>query len=294
MMIRFTKMHGLGNDFVVIDGVRQQVVLTPDHVRFLAHRRLGIGCDQVLMVEPPSDPSRAAFRYRIFNGDGNEVEQCGNGARCFAVFVRDQGLTRESRIPVETAAGYITLQIERDGQVTVDMGTPRLTPWEIPFEAERAAPWYTLAVQDQTLEIGTVSMGNPHAVLLVDNVQTAPVARLGPAIEGHPRFPRHVNAGFMQVMSREHIQLRVYERGVGETLACGTGACAAVVVGRLQGLLDTQVNVDLPGGRLVVQWSGHEHDPVFMTGPATSVFTGTIDVSTTPRLKMDGYANRPG
>ncbi|MCG5513095.1 diaminopimelate epimerase [Ectothiorhodospira shaposhnikovii] len=278
MMIRFTKMHGLGNDFVVIDGVRRQVRLTPDHVRFLAHRRLGVGCDQVLMVEPPTDPSRAAFRYRIFNADGNEVEQCGNGARCFAVFVRDQGLTGETRIPVETAAGLITLQVEADGQVTVDMGPPRLTPWEIPFEADKAAPWYTLMVNDQALEIGAVSMGNPHAVLRVDNVQTAEVARLGPAIEGHPRFPRRVNAGFMEVVSPTHIRLRVYERGAGETLACGTGACAAVVAGRIQGLLEDRVNVDLPGGRLVIQWAGREDDPVFMTGPATSVFTGTIEL----------------
>ncbi|MCG5499321.1 diaminopimelate epimerase [Ectothiorhodospira lacustris] len=278
MMIRFTKMHGLGNDFVVIDGVRQQVSLTPDHVRFLAHRRLGVGCDQVLMVEPPSDPGRAAFRYRIFNADGNEVEQCGNGARCFAVFVRDQGLTRETRVPVETAAGIITLQVEADGQVTVDMGPPRLAPWEIPFEADKAAPWYSLAVNDQTLEIGAVSMGNPHAVLRVDNVQTAAVARLGPAIEGHPRFPRRVNAGFMEVVSPTHVRLRVYERGAGETLACGTGACAAVVAGRIQGLLEARVDVDLPGGRLVIQWAGREDDPVFMTGPATSVFTGTIEL----------------
>ncbi|MFP4079368.1 MAG: diaminopimelate epimerase [Ectothiorhodospira sp.] len=278
MELHFTKMHGLGNDFVVIDAVRQQVALTPERVRFLAHRRTGVGCDQVLLVEPPGNPGQAAFRYRIFNADGNEVEQCGNGARCFAVFVREAGLTTERRIPVETAAGIITLQVQPDGEVTVDMGPPRLVPWEIPFEAPSAAPSHTLQVSGETLEIGAVSMGNPHAVVVVDDVRTAPVERLGPLIERHPRFPRGANVGFMEVVDRGHVRLRVFERGAGETLACGTGACAAVVCGCLQGLLDRHVVVDLPGGRLVIEWAGREDAPVMMTGPAQSVFTGRIEL----------------
>lgn len=278
MEMNFTKMHGLGNDFVVIDAVRQHVSLTPERVRFLAHRRTGVGCDQVLLVEPPADPQRAAFRYRIFNADGNEVEQCGNGARCFAVFVREAGLTEATVIPVETAAGIITLQVQGDGQVTVDMGPPRLEPWAIPFEAAAAAPTHTLQVGGETLEIGAVSMGNPHAVVVVEDVHKAPVERLGPLIERHPRFPRGANAGFMEVVSRERVRLRVFERGAGETLACGTGACAAVVSGQLQGLLDRQVAVDLPGGRLVIEWAGREDAPVLMTGPAQSVFTGRIQL----------------
>ncbi len=278
MRLQFSKMHGLGNDFVVIDAISQPVELTPDQVRLLAHRRFGVGCDQVLLVEKPSDPALADFRYRVFNADGNEVEQCGNGARCFAVFVRERGLTHKDRIPVETAAGLIQLEIQPDGQVTVDMGPPKLAPWQVPFEAETAMPAYPLEVDGETWEIGAVSMGNPHAVLRVDNVQTAPVARLGPAIESHERFPRHVNVGFMEVVSSGEIRLRVYERGVGETLACGTGACAAVVVGRIQGLLDDTVAVDLPGGRLVINWPGIDQAPVMMTGPATQVFTGSMDL----------------
>ncbi|OOG23359.1 diaminopimelate epimerase [Thioalkalivibrio denitrificans] len=278
MRLQFSKMHGLGNDFVVIDAIGQAVELTPDQVRLLANRRLGVGCDQVLLVERPSDPARADFRYRIFNADGNEVEQCGNGARCFAVFVRERGLTAKDDIPVETPAGIIRLRVQPDGQVTVDMGPPKLKPWQIPFEAPEALPAYPLEVEGETFEIGAVSMGNPHAVLRVENVQTAPVARLGPLIEGHERFPRRVNVGFMQVQSSGEIRLRVYERGVGETLACGTGACAAVVVGRIQGLLDERVAVDLPGGRLVIDWPGQEEAPVLMTGPATQVFTGSMEI----------------
>ncbi|MCG5515928.1 MULTISPECIES: diaminopimelate epimerase [unclassified Ectothiorhodospira] len=276
MTLSFTKMHGLGNDFVVIDGVRQAVELTPERVRFLADRRLGVGCDQVLLVESPADPATAAFRYRIFNADGGEVEQCGNGARCFAVFVRDQGLTDQTLIPVETAGGLIHLQVEDNGEVTVNMGRPRLEPVEIPFAAEAPAPAYALEVGGHTLEVGAVSMGNPHAVLRVEDVLKAPVESLGPAMESHPRFPRRVNAGFMEVVARDHIRLRVFERGAGETQACGTGACAAVVSGRTRGWLDERVAVDLPGGRLVIQWEGCEDAPVFMTGPATSVFTGNI------------------
>ncbi|MBD3619438.1 MAG: diaminopimelate epimerase [Chromatiales bacterium] len=276
MKLHFTKMHGLGNDFVVIDAINQAVDLTPERVRFLANRRLGVGCDQVLVVEPSPVPE-ADFRYRIFNADGNEVEQCGNGARCFARFVRERGLTDRTEIPVLTGGGRILLKVQPDGQVTVDMGPPRLTPADIPFEAEAANTAYLLEVDGETVEIGAVSMGNPHAVLRVDNVQTAPVARLGPAIEAHPRFPNHVNVGFMQVVDRNHIRLRVYERGAGGTLACGTGACAAVVAGRIQGLLDELVAVDLPGGRLMISWPG-DAAPVLMTGPAESVFEGTIDL----------------
>ncbi len=276
MKLEFTKMHGLGNDFVVIDGINQDVDLTPDRVRFVANRRLGVGCDQVLLVEA-SPVADADFRYRIFNADGNEVEQCGNGARCFARFVRDRGLTDKTEIPVLTGGGRIVLKVQPDGQVTVDMGPPRLNPADIPFEAEAASTAYLLDVDGETVEIGAVSMGNPHAVLRVDNVQTAPVARLGPAIEAHTRFPNRVNVGFMQVVDPNHINLRVYERGAGETLACGTGACAAVVAGRIQGLLDEVVAVDLPGGRLMVSWTGDDA-PVLMTGPAERVFEGTIDL----------------
>ena len=276
MRLNFVKMHGLGNDFVVVDRIRQAVDIGPDEVRFLANRRLGVGCDQVLLVEPATR-TEAAFRYRIFNGDGNEVEQCGNGARCFARFVRDEGLTGLDEIPVETAAGIIVLRLQVDGQVTVDMGPPRLEPSEIPFDAPQAAPAYTLEAGGEMLEIGAVSMGNPHAVIIVPDVQTAPVARLGPVIEAHPRFPRRVNVGFMEIIAPDHIRLRVYERGTGETLACGTGACAAVAVGRLQGHLDETVNVDLPGGRLVISWPG-DRKSVLMTGPATRVFTGTIEL----------------
>lgn len=276
MNIEFTKMHGLGNDFVVIDAINQSLMLSPEQVRQLADRRFGVGCDQVLLVERPTSDSGAAFRYRIFNADGQEVEQCGNGARCFAVFVRQRGLSDEATLVVETLAGLIQLQLEDDDQVTVNMGPPALEPWQIPFDAPRAKTAYLLDVEGHSHEIGVVSMGNPHAVLQVEQVGFAPVAQLGPLIERHPRFPRQVNVGFMELVSPQEIRLRVYERGVGETLACGTGACAAVVVGQLQGLLDKQVQVVLPGGALQIRWSGNAADPVIMTGPATSVFTGVI------------------
>lgn len=275
--LRFTKMHGLGNDFVVIDGVRRQVALQPEDIRFLADRNFGIGCDQVLLVEPASDPATALFRYRIFNADGGEVEQCGNGARCFAVFVRQQGLTRADTIAVETLAGRIVLAVEPDGQVRVDMGRPRFAPGEIPFLAQSSAEQYPLEVDDAIVTIGAVSMGNPHAVILVDDVHAAPVHRLGPLIERHPRFPNRVNVGFAAIHGRDRIELRVYERGVGETLACGTGACAAMAVARRLGLVDAQAQVDLPGGSLVLSWSGQGTDPVWMTGPATTVFQGQIE-----------------
>jgi len=274
MEISFTKMHGLGNDFVVIDATSQPIELTLEQVRFLADRRLGVGCDQVLLVEPPRQPD-VDFTYRIFNADGGEVEQCGNGARCFARYVRDQGLTRKDNIVVATASGVITLYVEADGQVTVDMGVPIFEPADIPFAADARAEVYPLEVESTQVEVSVVSMGNPHAVMRVEHVEKAPVTSLGPRIESHVRFPRRVNVGFMQVVDRQHLRLRVYERGTGETLACGTGACAAVVVGRQRGWLDDKVTVSLPGGTLKVQWPGEEQ-PVLMTGPAVSVFEGRI------------------
>lgn len=276
MKIAFTKMQGLGNDFVVINGYERPVFLTAEQIRRIADRRFGVGCDQLLMVEKPQTAA-ADFRYRIFNADGGEVEQCGNGARCFARFVADQGLTDKTEIPVETAAGLIHLRLERDGQVTVDMGPPRLEPAEIPFQAAARSTAYTLDVDGRQVQIGAVSMGNPHAVLRVENIDTAPVERFGPLIESHSRFPNRVNVGFMQVLDRGHIRLRVYERGAGETLACGTGACAAAVAGRIQGLLDPDVEVELPGGRLQIHWPG-DGSPVMMTGPAETVFTGEIEL----------------
>jgi diaminopimelate epimerase len=274
MDLCFTKMHGLGNDFVVVNAIAQPFEPSPEQCRHLADRRFGVGCDQILLVEPPRDPD-TAFYYRIFNADGSEVEQCGNGARCFARFVRDQGLSDHDEIAVGTRAGPIRLYLEADGQVRVNMGAPRFTPAEIPFTAGRERDIYELEVSGETLSIGAVSMGNPHAVLRVTAVDTAPVRRLGPLIEHHPRFPRRVNAGFMQVLDRERVRLRVYERGVGETLACGTGACAAVVVGRRQGLLEPRVRVSLPGGDLHIEWQGND-TPVWMTGPAVRVFDGEI------------------
>lgn len=277
MRLRFTKMHGLGNDFVVIDGISQKVKLTPDKVRKLADRNFGIGCDQVLLVEVPNSPD-VDFCYRIYNADGSEVENCGNGARCFARFVRDRRLTGKSEIRVQTANGRMLLKVQNDDQVTVDMGVPRLEPAQIPFEADAQAAEYPLQLADGSqLIIGAVSMGNPHAVTLVDDVDTAPVEQQGPEVESHPRFPERVNAGFMQVCSRSEVRLRVFERGVGETLACGTGACAAVVSGILRGLLDSRVTVHLPGGDLDIQWAG-PGQPVIMTGPAANVFHGQVKI----------------
>ncbi|MFZ5580574.1 MAG: diaminopimelate epimerase [Pseudomonadota bacterium] len=275
MPLRFVKMHGLGNDFVVLDGVRQSIALSTERVRFLADRHFGIGCDQLLIVEP-APTHDTLFRYRIFNADGGEVEQCGNGARCFARFVRDEGLTEADTIPVMTASGRIVLHIEANGEVTVDMGVPRLEPADIPFEAPRREMSYPLAVHGDMHVISAVSMGNPHAVLRVDDVDAAPVETLGQAIESHMRFPKRVNVGFMQVLAPDRIRLRVYERGAGETLACGTGACAAMVAGRLHGWLTDTVQVELPGGNLRVHWHG-EGRHVMMTGPATRVFEGWIE-----------------
>ncbi|MCO6412920.1 MAG: diaminopimelate epimerase [Thiogranum sp.] len=274
MELAFTKMHGLGNDFVIVDAISQPVTLSRQQIRQIADRRRGVGCDQLLLVEKPEQPD-VEFRYRIFNADGGEVEQCGNGARCFAHFVRAKGLTRSTRIPVQTKAGRLELMVREDGQITVDMGVPRLEPADIPFQAAARALRYALAVDNETVEIAAISVGNPHAVIQVPDVNAAPVERLGPAIESHPRFPNHVNVGFMEVIDRGRIRLRVFERGAGETLACGSGACAAVVAGRIQGLLDETVTVSLRGGDLVVSWNG-EHQPVWMTGPATFVFEGKI------------------
>ena len=276
MKLEFSKMHGLGNDFVVIDAIGQSVDLGTDEVRALADRHTGIGCDQLLLVERARGPD-ADFRYRIFNSDGGEVGQCGNGARCFMRFVHDRGLTDSKDVVVETQSGLMRLTLEPDGQVTVDMGEPRLQPADIPFVAERRAGSYPLRVDDRELEIAALSMGNPHAVLRVDDINQAPVEYLGPAIESHPDFPERVNAGFMQIIDPEHIRLRVYERGAGETLACGSGACAAVVAGRLWDQLAPRVNVALTGGDLVVKWAG-EGNPVYLTGPATQVFLGEIDL----------------
>jgi diaminopimelate epimerase len=274
MLLEFTKMHGLGNDFVVIDAIRQQVELNAEQVRRLADRRFGIGCDQLLLVQAATT-SDTDFRYRIFNADGGEVGQCGNGARCFMRFVQEHGLTDKPEVQVETASGPLLLIQEDDGQITVNMGIPRLQPRDIPFDAPHYASSYPLEVDCLSMEVAAVSMGNPHAVLLVNDINTAPVAKLGPAIESHARFPQHANAGFMQVVDPETVRLRVYERGAGETLACGSGACAAVVAGRMWDLLAPRVKVILTGGELVVSWAG-EGRPVMMTGPATTVYEGRI------------------
>jgi diaminopimelate epimerase len=276
MKINFTKMHGLGNDFVVLDAVRQKFVPSPAQVRWLADRHFGIGCDQLLVVQP-SQRDDADFRYRIFNADGGEVEQCGNGARCFVRFVHEQGLTTQRSICVETLAGLIVLRLEDDGQVTVDMGVPRWLPADIPFLADSDELLQRLEFAGRSAVISAVSMGNPHAVQVVDSVETAPVARDGPLIEAHPSFPKRVNAGFMEVVDRHAIRLRVYERGAGETLACGTGACAAVAVGVRRGLLDSPVRVTTHGGELIIAWGGLGQ-PVLMTGPAATVFTGEIEL----------------
>ena len=274
MKLRFTKMHGLGNDFVMLDAINQQVSLNREQIRFLADRRFGVGCDQVLLVERPRS-AETEFYYRIFNADGSEVEQCGNGARCFARFVRDQGLTANDVISVGTARGEIRLYIEDNGDVRVNMGRPRLDPADIPLRAPARKVVYKLQLADRTLDFGAVSMGNPHAILRVEDVALAPVETIGPAVEAHEDFPNRVNVGFLAVQSRSRIDLRVYERGAGETLACGTGACAAVVWGRIAGLLDERVEVRLPGGQLVVSWEMNDA-PVWMIGPATRVFHGEI------------------
>jgi diaminopimelate epimerase len=270
--LAFTKMHGLGNDFVVVDATREPFTLSPVQVRALADRRFGVGCDQVLVVENPTRDD-VDFRYRIFNADGGEVEQCGNGARCFVKFVRHRGLTAKREIRVETAGGIIAPKLEDDGEVSVDMGVPRFAAAEVPFTGGSGGVTDLLDLDGRALSISALSMGNPHAVQVVDDVDRAPVATEGPRIEHHPRFPRRVNAGYMQVIDRATIRLRVWERGAGETLACGTGACAAVVAGIRRGLLDESVRVQVRGGALTVAWRG-AGKPVTMTGAAATVFDG--------------------
>ena len=276
MQLKFTKMQGAGNDFVVIDGYSQSVALNTNQIKKIANRYFGVGCDQLLMVEKSTSAS-VDFKYRIFNADGGEVGQCGNGARCFARYVFEKGLTTKHDITVETASGVIVLQLQDDAQVTVNMGAPIFEPARIPFAAANRQAQYTLDLGTQTVTISAVSMGNPHAVTLVDNVETANVATLGPKIEAHMDFPQRVNAGFMQVVNVHEINLRVYERGSGETLSCGTGACAAAVSGMQLGLLQSPVLVNTRGGKLSIAWAG-EASPVMMTGPAEFVFEGQLEI----------------
>ncbi|MFA5704458.1 MAG: diaminopimelate epimerase [Advenella sp.] len=282
MIWQFTKMHGAGNDFIVLDGVSQPIEMTPERARALAHRQLGIGADQILLVETPSHPE-ADFRYRIFNADGSEVEHCGNGSRCFVRFVHEQRLSRRNPLKAEIATGLITLEEKEDNSVTVDMGVTRFDPAALPFDTEGLSHfqeheetlWNLPLPQAGTVAFSALAISNPHVVLLVDNIDTAPVATQGPFIETHPRFGNRVNVGFMQVINRNHIRLRVYERGVGETLSCGTGACAAVATGIRRGLLDSPVSVQTRGGILTIEWDGTQ---LKMTGPATTVFSGQVDI----------------
>jgi diaminopimelate epimerase len=279
MLLRFTKMHGLGNDFVMLDLISQRVNIHPDLIRKLSDRRYGIGFDQLLTVRPPENPD-LDFRYTIYNADGTEAEQCGNGARCFLRFVRDEGLTTKSTIKLETNNGEITCKLERDGNITVDMGRPFLQPAKIPFIADAPQIIYDLALTpdcEESVRLTAVNVGNPHAVMTVPDVATAPVAEVGKLVENHARFPERVNAGFMELVSRKKIKLRVFERGVGETNACGSGACAAVVAGRLQGVLDETVEVILTGGTLTVSWPGDDAT-ITMTGPACRVYEGRLQI----------------
>jgi diaminopimelate epimerase len=279
-MINFTKMQGLGNDFVVIDAISQAIDLMPEQIRFMSDRHFGIGFDQLLLVEKPISDN-ADFKYRIFNADGGEVAQCGNGARCFARFVRDKGLSDKDEICVDTDSGQLTLHFDDNGLITVNMGVPRHAPYQIPLQAERESKFYMVSVNDTEKAFGAVSVGNPHAVLQVNDIRTAHVKEIGAALESHPVFPERANIGFMQVLDRQHIKLRVYERGAAETLACGSGACAAVVIGIEQNLLDHEVSVELPGGALSIRWAGRG-EPVFMTGAATAVFEGGFSLTDEP------------
>ena len=276
MTLKFTKMHGAGNDFVVLDGVRQSIALSPEQLRYIADRHFGIGCDQILLVEK-SPREDADFRYRISNADGGEVEQCGNGARCFLRFLHDHNLTSKREVVVETKSGLISPHLEEDGRVTVNMGAPIFDPSQIPFVSDSHEVIQPLQLGNEVLQITAVSIGNPHAVQVVADIETAPVTTQGPQIECHPRFPRRVNAGYMQIVDRSHIKLRVFERGAGETLSCGTGACAAVVAGIRRKLLDNTVHVATRGGTLSITWAG-ERSHVMMTGPAISVFEGEINL----------------
>ncbi|WP_455197345.1 diaminopimelate epimerase [Kaarinaea lacus] len=276
MLLKFTKMQGIGNDFVVIDAINQNVDLSRTQLRFLADRHFGIGCDQILLVESPAS-QHTDFRYRIFNSDGGEVQQCGNGARCFVQFVHEKGLTSKNCIQVDTLAGIIEIERQANGDVTVNMGQPDFTPQALPLQVPEAADHYLVNIEDTPVKFGAVSMGNPHAVISVDNVDNAPVETWGSVLESHALFPERVNVGFMQVVDRGRIRLRVYERGVGETLACGTGACAAVVMGIKWGMLNKRVTVELSGGNLLIEWDGNQ-SPVLMTGPAQTVFDGQINL----------------
>nr|WP_166269832.1 diaminopimelate epimerase [Marinobacter caseinilyticus] len=291
-MLSFTKMHGLGNDFLVVDAISQPFRLRPEMIRTLADRHFGVGFDQLLVVEPPGLPD-VDFRYRIFNSDGSEVEQCGNGARCFARFVRDQRLTNKKVIRVQTAGGVLELRTGKDGWVTVNMGVPELNPPAIPFAADGRQVSYPIEVEGVCYDMSAVSMGNPHGVLVVDDVETAPVATLGPALEKHARFPARANIGFLQIVDRTHACLRVFERGAGETMACGSGACAAVVAGQLRGLLDSRVEVALLGGSLVIEWQG-EGAPVMMEGPTARVFDGQLRLPGEPPARRGRRTNRSG
>ncbi|MEQ1558031.1 MAG: diaminopimelate epimerase [Methyloglobulus sp.] len=275
-MIDFTKMHGLGNDFVVIDAINQTVNLSPEQIRFMANRHFGVGFDQLLLVEKPVS-SDADFKYRIFNADGTEVAQCGNGARCFARFVHEKNLFNGDEIKVDTDSGQLILKLMANDQVLVNMGIPKHAPFEIPMTTTQESQIYAVDINGTSTQFGAVSLGNPHAVIQVSNIAEAPVAELGRILESHPLFPERANIGFMQVINHNHIKLRVYERGAAETLACGSGACAAVAVGIEQNLLDNEVTVDLPGGQLKISWAGRG-EPVFMTGPATTVFDGKISL----------------
>lgn len=276
MQVCFSKMHGLGNDFVVIDNITDNIYVTAEQIRKLSHRHFGIGFDQMLLVEPPYDPD-LDFHYRIFNADGNEVSQCGNGARCFAHFVKMKGLVNKQKIRVSTKGGKLTLFLERDGSVTVNMGVPRFDPKHIPFKANKAETTYILRVADQTLLCGVVSVGNPHCVITVDDVDSVDLATLGPLLEHHERFPEQANISFMQILSRDKIKLRVWERGTGETMACGTGACAAVAIGHQQNQLNDKVTVSLTGGELNIRYKGMG-DSVKMSGPATHVYDGNVNL----------------
>ncbi|WP_366144643.1 diaminopimelate epimerase [Idiomarina sp.] len=273
MLLHFSKMHGLGNDFMVVDNVTQNLYVNPDQIRQWANRHTGVGFDQLLLVEPPYDPD-LDFHYRIFNADGSEVSQCGNGARCFAKFVKAKGLSNKNHLKVSTKAGKMILHLEKDGQVTVDMGEPLFEPAQVPFKAQKAEQTYVLRVNDETVMCGVVGLGNPHCVIAVDSVDTAPVDTLGAAVAAHERFPESVNVGFMQQLSADEIKLRVFERGVGETQACGSGACAAAVAGIQQGLLNERVKVSLPGGDLLIRWQ--QGLPVKMTGPAELIYDGQM------------------
>ena len=276
MRLQFTKMQGLGNDFVMIDGINQKLDLSKEQARRMADRKHGIGCDQILMVEAPQQ-SGIDFSYRILNADGGEVEQCGNGARCFAVFVKDKGLTDKDTIRVQTKGSLMTLSLEPDNRVTVNMGVPEFVPADIPFVASEQNDTYDIDLNGSTIKVAALALGNPHAVQIVDDVDSAPVAEHGPLLESHVRFPNRVNAGFMQIVDRHRARVRVYERGVGETLACGSGACAAMVAGNVWGLLNDKVEISLKGGDLNVRWAGLGQ-PVYMTGAANKVFDGEIDL----------------